>query len=584
MSECTGRTQIMQNHFLTSRTMQPDFGRYSLFGVMNAYGYNLRAEVVSSRRTFDGAEVRGFDYDYAYDPIGNRTSATDYDEQGNALVSSYTANALNQYTQRTVPGYAAVRGEAATNATVTVNERPVWRSGSYFYGGDCADNSTSPVLKDLEVYAAINPPGTNTSDVVYASTGTVFVAKTPELFTYDADGNMTSDGRFHYFWNGENRLVMASNDTVVVTYAYDHRGRMVRKVISHRGTEPRRIEYLWDDWNIIRETSHNLSTFQPFNFSTDYVWGLDLDGTLQGAGGVGGLLAVVKSDCAATNLQLTTYNLQLYLPTYDANGNISEYVSTNGEVVAHYDYSPFGEALIETGDLALTFTHRFSTKPWCPITGLYEYQMRKYRSEIGRWMSRDPLTETAAWNIYSFVNNSSITHLDSLGEMMSRVTCPCCCVDKWILVDNGREFDKYDKNHAFYWLAHDNFDAVLSMTFGVGIEDTPCSITWTDGPVEYEYDSLTGWIRPGDTKTYYYSASPISWKQNDQPGLYAYYAAKNFKGNRFRTVKRVLRQTWLAESGKYCDCPRRKVVMKVSITQVLKNGEPVWKEWKLKWH
>ena len=48
----------------------------------------------------------------AYDPIGNRTSATDYDEQGNALVSSYSANALNQYTQRTVPGYATLRGEA----------------------------------------------------------------------------------------------------------------------------------------------------------------------------------------------------------------------------------------------------------------------------------------------------------------------------------------------------------------------------------------------------------------------------------------------------------------------------------------
>ena len=66
---------------------------------------------------------------YAYDPIGNRTSATDYDEQGNPLVSTYSANALNQYTSRTVPGYAAICGEAATNATITVNERPVWRIG-----------------------------------------------------------------------------------------------------------------------------------------------------------------------------------------------------------------------------------------------------------------------------------------------------------------------------------------------------------------------------------------------------------------------------------------------------------------------
>ena len=79
---------------------------------------------------------------------------------------------------------------------------------------------------------------------------------------------------------------------------------------------------------------------------------------------------------------------------YDANGNVSEYVSINGSIVAHYDYSPFGETLIESGDLASTFTHRFSTKPWCPVTGLCEYQMRKYRPEIGRWLSRDPLEGT----------------------------------------------------------------------------------------------------------------------------------------------------------------------------------------------
>ena len=72
------------------------------------------------------------------------------------------------------------------------------------------------------------------STISSATTGTVFVAKTPEQFTYDADGNMTSDGRFRYFWNGENRLVMASNDTTIVTYAYDHRGRMVSSIWTSR--------------------------------------------------------------------------------------------------------------------------------------------------------------------------------------------------------------------------------------------------------------------------------------------------------------------------------------------------------------
>ena len=47
------------------------------------------------------------------------------------------------------------------------------------------------------------------------------------VFTYDTDGNMTSDGCFTYTWNDENRMVSAFNSEVVVTYAYDHKGRMI---------------------------------------------------------------------------------------------------------------------------------------------------------------------------------------------------------------------------------------------------------------------------------------------------------------------------------------------------------------------
>ncbi|MBR3922025.1 MAG: hypothetical protein IKJ45_02845, partial [Kiritimatiellae bacterium] len=275
---------------------------------------------------------------------------------------------------------------------------PTWRNGEYFYGGDYADNTAVPVFKEVEVAAVIPAATPDGWDEMSAVTGRVFVAQNPEQFTYDADGNMTSDGRFRYTWNGENRLVRAqelcaptNRNPYTLTYAYDHRGRMVSKRITENNgndTLVKSVSYLWDGWNIIREIQWPVASGQ-WPVVTDNVWGLDLDGTMQGAGGVGGLLAVQRSDCSATNSSLFTLHSSLYFPTYDANGNVSEYVSTDGSIVAHYDYSPFGETLIESGDLASTFTHRFSTKPWCQVTGLYEYQMRKYRPEIGRWLSRD---------------------------------------------------------------------------------------------------------------------------------------------------------------------------------------------------
>ena len=168
------------------------------------------------------------------------------------------------------------------------------------------------------------------------------------------------------------------------------------------------MEYVWDGWNIIRETrvtglaSHvsGLASNVTYN-----LWGLDIDGTMQGAGGVGGLLAVVRDG-------------ETYLPTYDANGNISEYVdSSTGTVAAHYDYSPFGETLVASGTLAASFTHRFSTKPYCQTTGFCEYQMRKYRPDIGRWMSRDPIGEEGGPSLNLWCSNNGFSAFDSLGHI-----------------------------------------------------------------------------------------------------------------------------------------------------------------------
>ena len=42
-------------------------------------------------------------------------------------------------------------------------------------------------------------------------------------------------GEWHFFWDGENRLVCASNEATVVRNTYDHRSRRIRKEV-----------YAWD--------------------------------------------------------------------------------------------------------------------------------------------------------------------------------------------------------------------------------------------------------------------------------------------------------------------------------------------------
>ena len=135
----------------------------------------------------------------------------------------------------------------------------------------------------------------------------------------------------------------------------------------------------------------------------------DLSGSLQGAGGVGGLLAVRTGEGS-------------YYPAYDNNGNIVSYTDDSGAVVASYAYDAFGYTSAAFGPLASTFAHRFSTKPLDSETGLYYYGYRFYAPALGRWMNRDPIEEQGVVNIYSFVGNGSSHYVDFLGMDRIRVT------------------------------------------------------------------------------------------------------------------------------------------------------------------
>ena len=137
--------------------------------------------------------------------------------------------------------------------------------------------------------------------------------------------------------------------------------------------------------------------------STCYVWGRDLSGTLDGAGGVGGLLA-------------TEVDGTWYFPLYDNNGNVTDYVSETGEVVASYEYDAFGRTIDKSGPMADVFPFRFSTKYYDAETGLYYYGYRYYSPELGRWLTRDPIEEDGGDNLYAFCENNGVNKYDCLGR------------------------------------------------------------------------------------------------------------------------------------------------------------------------
>jgi RHS repeat-associated protein len=226
---------------------------------------------------------------------------------------------------------------------------------------------------------------------------------------YDADGNMTSgplpaniNANSTLVWDGENRLIQAQvPGGSTVTFTYDAQSRRIAETV---GTTTKIT--LYDGWTPIAEWSADLQSASSPTLTKTYTWGLDLSGTLQGAGGVGGLLAV--KDSTGT-----------YYPTYDGNGNVSEYLAANGTIAAHYEYDPFGNTTVATGTKANVFTHRFSTKPLDATAGLYYYGYRFYDPNTGRWPSRDLIEERGGMNLYGFVGNNVVNRWDYLGNFGS---------------------------------------------------------------------------------------------------------------------------------------------------------------------
>ena len=99
----------------------------------------------------------------------------------------------------------------------------------------------------------------------------------------------------------------------------------------------------------------------------------------------------------------------------DANGNITDLVDTNGAVVAHYEYDPYGNTIAQSSDQADANPFRFSSKYWDGETGFYDYGYRYYSPSMGRWINRDPIEEEGGGNLYAFINNTQINHTDPFG-------------------------------------------------------------------------------------------------------------------------------------------------------------------------
>jgi RHS repeat-associated protein len=307
-------------------------------------------------------------FGYTYDAAGNLSNRVQ-----NLLTNSFSVNNLNELTMETNSGTLTVAGTTTSAATtVTVNGA----NADLYYDATFARTNVS-LLNGLNTFTAIAHDAYGRSDT------NVSAAYFPvtNLFVYDLNGNLRTNGNQVLEYDDENQLISITvSNAWRSEFAYDGKlRRRKRKEFTWTGswTQTNEVRYVYDGNLVIQERDANNLP------SATYTRAKDLSGSLQSAGGIGGLLA--RSDNLLSPLSHAFYHA-------DGNGNIT-LISANQLVVGRYVYDPFGNILSMSGPVAEINLYRFSSKEAHPNSGLIYYLYRYYSPGCQRWLNRDPLAD-----------------------------------------------------------------------------------------------------------------------------------------------------------------------------------------------
>ncbi len=358
-----------------------------------AYSYDAIGEVVAdqSYEVSGGTARLNEQLRYGFDPAGNLNYRTN-----NTLIENFQVDPVNELTVNSNTGALTVTGTTTPRATgVTVN------GASAALYADATFAATNLPL--TTTYTAIASDGSSHS----ASNSVTVSIATNAAFQYDGNGNLTNDGLRSFAYDDENQLIQVwVTNQWFSQFTYDARmRRRIRQEFAWQGgawVQTNAVYYIYDGNLVIQERDANNAP------SVTYTRGEDLDGRLDAAGGIGGLLAWTALASAAVPLGQNYYHC-------DANGNITMLINTNQQIVAKYLYDAFGNLLSKSGLFADVNLYRFSSKEVHPNSGLVYYLFRYYDPNLQRWANRDPIMEMGGINLYGFVGNSAPNGSDILG-------------------------------------------------------------------------------------------------------------------------------------------------------------------------
>ena len=322
---------------------------------------------------------------YTYDNADRLTQIT----QGTSTVG-FTYDNANRRTSLTLPNGVVTEYsyDAASRLTGLTYKNGPTVLGTLTYAYDAAGNRTT--LGGTWAATGIPQP---VSSATY-NAGNQQLTFGGQTLSYDANGNLTSDGVNTYTWDTRNRLVALDGTSTTATFSYDALGRRQSTIVNGTTTQ-----FLFDGLNPVQEIG--------VGTTATLLTGLGIDEYL------------TRTDQAGTRSLLT-----------DALGSTVALTDATGTVQTLYTYEPFGTATATGSDAnPFQFTGRENDG-----TELYYYRARYYHPWLQRFVSEDPIGFLAGdSNAYAYAGNRPASYRDSLGLCADPGGIgPRYCIDSFI--------------------------------------------------------------------------------------------------------------------------------------------------------
>ncbi len=244
------------------------------------------------------------------------------------------------------------------------------------------------------------------------------VAKNETQLQINSLDQLITAGDTHYTYDRNGRLIVQKDETGEKLYSYDALDRLIsveqdsanrreqfrytydaenRRLLKQHFLQNGQEWQLQESWNYLYQGQNEIGCYDQNNQLIE----LRVLGSGKGAE-IGAAIAIEKGD-------------QCYAPIHDLQGNVVCLVDyQTGLPVERYSYSAFGTCQV-TLDAGIDNPWRFSSKRYDPETNWTYFGRRYYDAATGRWTTPDPIGFEGGANLYAYLLNNPLTHIDLYG-------------------------------------------------------------------------------------------------------------------------------------------------------------------------